>query len=271
MTQKTQHLPYEEIAPGTYRIDEYQGANCYLLLGDDAALLIDTGNGLFDLRGTVESLTGLPVTVVATHGHADHTGGRDQFPVLHLHRADTAFIYRIAQARFITKGLLKAGPQYAEQGITKKDLTKGPYKPNIVPIEDGHVFSLGGRDVRVVHTPGHSRGSIVLLDDLHSLMFTGDNANPGVWLWVPGAISVKDWLPGYEKTLELARRYTPWCGHGPGLLTLEQMEQLKDCAYALLKTQRKNTFWPKIRIYPSKEAAMQEDGISIWYRTSRIF
>ena len=73
--------PYREIAPKVYMINEFNVADCYLLVGTERALLIDMGVGLGNLRAFVQRLTGgLPLDVVATHGHVDHIGGRGQFP-----------------------------------------------------------------------------------------------------------------------------------------------------------------------------------------------
>lgn len=45
---------------------------CYLLLGDQEALLIDTGCGEGNVREVAESITNKPIRVVNTHGHLDH-------------------------------------------------------------------------------------------------------------------------------------------------------------------------------------------------------
>ena len=42
-------------------------------------------------------------------------------------------------------------------------------------VEDDHVFDLGGREVEVIHTPGHSPGCICLLDRAARMIFTGDS------------------------------------------------------------------------------------------------
>ena len=66
----------------TFVISEWrhwEETHCYLLLGKERALLIDTGLGVGDLRAQVEQLTDLPVLVVSTHVHWDHIGGHRQF------------------------------------------------------------------------------------------------------------------------------------------------------------------------------------------------
>lgn len=67
-----------EIADGTYFLNEFGMDAQYLLLGTECALLIDTGSGFYDMKGTIAKLTKLPYDVVITHGHPDHAGGHRQ-------------------------------------------------------------------------------------------------------------------------------------------------------------------------------------------------
>ncbi len=52
----------------------------YLLVGEDRALLIDTGYGEGNIRAFVETITQKPLVVISTHGHFDHTGGNGWWP-----------------------------------------------------------------------------------------------------------------------------------------------------------------------------------------------
>lgn len=70
--------PIRKIADDTYMISDFGIANCYLLIGEERALLIDCGLGIGDIKGAVEKITDKPILVVATHGHVDHAGGDGQ-------------------------------------------------------------------------------------------------------------------------------------------------------------------------------------------------
>lgn len=61
------------------------GDHCYLLEGDDRALLIDTGLGICDISAEVKKLTDKPVTAVATHIHWDHIGGHKYYADFYAH------------------------------------------------------------------------------------------------------------------------------------------------------------------------------------------
>ena len=62
-----------------YEDGQFEEVISYLVLGEDKAALIDTGNGIGDIKALVDRLTNLPVTVLNTHTHGDHIGGNHQF------------------------------------------------------------------------------------------------------------------------------------------------------------------------------------------------
>lgn len=72
----------EELDTNTFAISEYkhwEETHCYLLLGEQRAVLIDTGLGVSNIKQVVDTLTKLPVQVITTHVHWDHIGGHKWF------------------------------------------------------------------------------------------------------------------------------------------------------------------------------------------------
>ena len=147
------------IRPHVYLIDDAGESTCYLILGSERALLIDTVNGMEDLRAIVRSLTDLPVTVVNTHGHCDHIYGNVYFDEAWMHPADNA----LAAAHFAMR----------ESGAEPC-----PFRP----LEVGQRIDLGGEEVEIVGLPGHTPGSIGVLDKKRRLLFSGDGLNPHIWM-----------------------------------------------------------------------------------------
>ncbi len=139
---------------------------CHLICGRDRALLIDTGFGIGDLKAMVERVTDLPITVVNTHFHGDHVRGNPQFGRVFIHAMDAEGLHPDAAARFT---IPPEGTFY-----TAADLVPAqPYE--VVTVEEGHVFDLGGGyEVEVFHLPGHTPGGIGLLDRKRRLLFSGD-------------------------------------------------------------------------------------------------
>ena len=78
----------DHIDKDTHIISEYrhwEETHCYLLVGSERALLIDTGLGICNIYDEVRKLTDKPVTAVATHIHWDHIGGHKYFPDFYAH------------------------------------------------------------------------------------------------------------------------------------------------------------------------------------------
>lgn len=173
--------PIVELAPQTWLISEYQLVNMYLLEGADKALLIDCGIGLGDIPAEVRKLTDKPLIVVATHGHPDHDGAAAQFPEIYMHSQDIGMpelSYEQAprfRTYYVCSRIPVRNPGADVEAMLKLIQSNGPVTRR--PIEDGHVFELGNRPVEVIHTPGHTMGSVCLLDKKTRLLFNGDACN----------------------------------------------------------------------------------------------
>lgn len=162
------------IGEKTWRLTDRFGNHCYLLEGSERAALIDAGIGLPGLRACVEALTERPVTVLLTHGHLDHTGGAGLWDQVRLHRADSGVLrlHQSAGYRRLTEGLA------AECGValSGEELHACVCVEEIRGLgfwEEGSV-DLGDRTLEVLHTPGHTRGSVCLLEREREFLFSGD-------------------------------------------------------------------------------------------------
>lgn len=72
---REQFFTARRLPHGVTEITDLSGVHCFLVEGQEKALLVDTMTGLRGLRDFVTGLTDLPVEVVLTHGHMDHAGG----------------------------------------------------------------------------------------------------------------------------------------------------------------------------------------------------
>lgn len=161
------NLFHIEIAEGIFRIsDSLHGPNedgfsdapgtatqnSYLVVGSEKSVLIDLAMDTPELYGYAAALAGVPVMVVVTHGHPDHLYHLNAVPEIWLHPADHCL-------------LLDGIPGVMEP-------VKNP--PQIHSLADGQILDLGGRELEVIVLPGHSLGSVLLLDRKTGTLFTGD-------------------------------------------------------------------------------------------------
>ena len=85
----------EKIDNETFAISEYghwEEPHCYLLLGTERAILIDTGLGVANIKSVVNNITSLSVLVITTHVHWDHIGGHKYFRDFAVHEKEIAWI-----------------------------------------------------------------------------------------------------------------------------------------------------------------------------------
>lgn len=153
------------------------GVHMFLLEGRDRTLLIDTGTGGENIRKCVRKLTNKPLIVLNTHGHYDHMGGNYLFEKVYLHPADRKAAEAHQDPEYLSDTAKKMMPPlfYFLTKLFRPYLFSPHPFHNFKDLSDGQVISLGDRDVEVLHTPGHSMGSVCLLDHKYNLMFTGDS------------------------------------------------------------------------------------------------
>jgi glyoxylase-like metal-dependent hydrolase (beta-lactamase superfamily II) len=173
-----------QVTEGTLALLEgshYEEVISYLILGSERAILFDTGMGIGDIQAEVERLTSLPVIVVNSHCHYDHVGDNYRYSEVWAFDNDSE-IARIEGGKTPQECM-----HYLEPG-SYLDLPAG-FDPSAYEIRPSPVtrrlqhletIDLGGRTLTVYHTPGHSPGSICLLDDQDDLLFTGDTFYPGM-------------------------------------------------------------------------------------------
>jgi glyoxylase-like metal-dependent hydrolase (beta-lactamase superfamily II) len=131
------------INENTWRIED-GGVRLFLLAGEERALLIDSGMNLHNARDIASGLTSLPLSLLNTHADRDHIGSNEQFDEFCMHPAEE--------------------PLYRRSG-----------KPGtVLPVEEGDVIDLGGRELEIIHLPGHTPGSIAVLDIRNRVLISGD-------------------------------------------------------------------------------------------------
>jgi glyoxylase-like metal-dependent hydrolase (beta-lactamase superfamily II) len=246
------------IATGVWQISDHGADNIYLIEGRDSAMLIDTGLGAADLASFVKKLTNKPLIVLNTHGHPDHSGANYQFAKVYIHPEDSAAAraFNSPEARTgASKAMLQGNAP------SENEIYRGPvFNTKLATLADRHVFNLGGRRIEVIWTPGHTPGEICLLDVSSKLLFTGDNNNTLVWLFLPNCRPLHEYLISLEKQLARITEFnTILPGHGapmPSDFINDQAECVRGILNKTLETKPYKSFAGEAKISTSGRASV---------------
>lgn len=192
-----------ELPDGVFLVAEPAHVNSFLVVGSERAVLIDSGLGIGLVRPVVEALTDRPVSVVNTHYHWDHVGGNEEFEESAIHELGEkpleegssaeelqpylAFVDFVAENQPAFRELDEQIFSFQSDETTPRALPEGfvrdawrldaPTPTHL--LREGDEIDLGGRALRVIHTPGHTPDSICLLDERAGALFGGDTINTG--------------------------------------------------------------------------------------------
>ncbi len=180
--------------------------NCTLLWDAETKVgaVVDPGGDLDDIEAAIKQ-TGVTVEkILITHGHIDHAGGADELrqrlgvKVEGPHKADKPLL----------DALEKQGVSY---GIPARPLTPDRW------LDEGDTVTVAGHVFEILHCPGHSPGSVVMVNKAQRFMLMGD-------VLFQGSIGRTDFPYGDHaalinaiktKLLPLGDDFAFICGHGP--------------------------------------------------------
>ena len=182
--------------------------NCYIVYSaDKRAAVIDPGY-FPELIWRVIEDKGLTLDkILLTHAHFDHITAvedlRKNGAELYLHKDDEEMLYD--------------SDLNCMRGFTGRELK---FKNAEHLLEDGDVIEIGGERLTVLHTPGHSKGSVCYLSE--DMMFSGDTLfNDGIGRTDLYGGSFGELSESLKKLGQLDKDYTVYPGHG-GKTTLQK-------------------------------------------------
>ena len=173
-----------QINGNTWRIED-GGVRMFLLAGTKEALLIDTGMQTPNAKEIAESITNLPVKLINTHADSDHISGNEAFESYYMHP--------------------KEEENYRFRGK----------KGTIIPVRQGDVIDLGDRPLEIIDIPGHTPGSIAILDINNRVLIGGDSIQDGRIFMFGTHRNIQDYIVSLEKLSDYGGRFdTVYASHG---------------------------------------------------------
>ncbi|WP_018923138.1 MBL fold metallo-hydrolase [Salsuginibacillus kocurii] len=233
-----------KIDDSTFALSElghWEQVHSYLLIGEGEAFLIDTGLGIFDIQHVVEQLTSYPVEVITTHVHWDHIGSHGSFATIYVHEAEADWLKNgipglpLEQIRHdVGRDITKPTPN-SFNPATYQPFTGSP----TALLQDGDRLQAGGRELIVLHTPGHSPGHVCLFETNTGYLFSGDILYSGtpVYAHFPST-DPKVLLQSLQRLSELTDVMSVFGAHNNVRLSTAILDDAGQAASALLGTEK---------------------------------
>ncbi len=182
--------------------------NCTLIWDEEkkTGAVVDPGGDIERIEAGIAK-TGMTVEkIILTHGHMDHAGGAAELkeklggvPIEGPHQAD----------KFLLDGLARQALEFGVPGV--RTVTPDRW------LDEGDTVAVAGATFDILHCPGHSPGSVVLINAAQRFALVGDVLFRGSIGRTDFPYGDHDALIGAIKTklLPLGDDYVFICGHGP--------------------------------------------------------
>ena len=168
----------------TWRIED-GFVRMFLLTGTKEALLVDSGVSGPDAKAIAESITDLPIKLINTHADGDHIAGNETFGQFYMHPMEEE--------------------NYRFRGRTGE----------IIPVQQGDILDLGDRPLEIIDLPGHTKGSIAILDVKNRVLIGGDSIQDGRIFMFGEQRNLAEYITSLEKLSAYEGRFDEvYASHG---------------------------------------------------------
>jgi glyoxylase-like metal-dependent hydrolase (beta-lactamase superfamily II) len=218
------------VAPGIMRIREphvhsFFQANLYRIAGRDFDVQLDFGVGVRPLT-EVSPAEGKPVLAIASHAHVDHVGSFHLYARRAGHPLEAGTFAEMDDSGTLASAFVTIDDAVTAMPSSGWSLADHALQPAPLTelLNEGDMVDLGDRRFRVLHLPGHSPGSIALLDEHNGDFFSADAIyDEGLVDDIPGA-DVETYLKTMQRLASLDVG-TVYAGHGESM-DRRQMQQV---------------------------------------------
>lgn len=209
-------------------IKPFYRCNIWHVRGRKRDMLVDSGMGVVSLRAQVAQLSERPVLAVASHTHFDHIGCHHEFSERAVHADEAELMASPGRKEvlidpYVTDDIFTALPP--------GDYSSTAYAVEPAPatrvLADGDVIDLGDRRFEVLHTPGHSPGSIMLFERESGVLLSGDTVYDGPLIDDAWHSDLDQYLASMKRILDLPVRVVHG-GHFPSFDGKRYRELIRD-------------------------------------------
>jgi len=185
------------------------GCNCYAISSGEDIALVDIGEATDEIIEFANENGDKIKYILETHCHFDHICGVEK-------------IIKKTNAKLVIHKEDVVGLSNPEYSLTSRVGFPQPKLKADIEVEDGDTLPFGGGEIKVLHTPGHTSGSVVYI--LGNKMLSGDtlfNGSIGRTDFISG--SIEQMRASLERLKNFTEDYEVFPGHGcPTTLSFEK-------------------------------------------------
>lgn len=184
-----------------------KSVRCYILIGEKNALLIDTGMNISNIKDIVRKVTDLPIILINTHADPDHISANAEFDEFYMNPAE-------------------AGNYYKDHNGSGR----------MLPIENGDRLDIGNRPLEIISLPGHTPGSIGILDINNRMFFSGDPIQDGRIFMFGARREMHAYILSLKKVIAMQDRFDDiYPSHGSFPIKADFIPKLIQAAETILE------------------------------------
>ena len=215
-----------------YQLKDKLGVLVTLVIGKEKALLLDTAYGIGDLKKEIEEITSLPLVVVNSHGHMDHSCGNYQFDEVYINMKDYDLCVKHNSRKWRERNIRSANNLKALPDRFDVEKYLNQSFGNLKPLNYGDLIDLGDLELEVIDMRGHTQGSIGLYIKDWKLMLVSDATCPFIWIFLDESTTVKEYVDMLHQVLKL--EFDNFLvGHGARMFPRERMYEFLKVAEEL--------------------------------------
>ena len=228
----TKAFQTEQLSERLIRITDIAGVCCYLVIGSEKAVLIDTCNGFGDLLSCVREYTQKPLSVLLSHGHYDHMGGAAQFETVYMNPKDLPVYQKHSDPKW--RETMRAQSE-AIQAFPAEEVVPYADASTFLELHDGQCFDLGGLTLELLEVPGHTPGIMCpILKEERTIIF-GDACGVGVLLLDEYSSTVSEYRESLRQLKAHEGEYDRiYRNHGTFWSSKELLDNVLECCDQIL-------------------------------------
>ena len=212
-----------QLNENTYRVEDDR-VRFFILEGTEKALMIDTGMNNPNAIDAAKKVTDKPVELLNTHADRDHISGNGFFEKMYMSPAEEE--------------------NYRECGG----------KGTIIPIKEGDVIDLGNRPLEIIDIPGHTPGSVAILDINNRILISGDSVQAGIIFMFGKYRNMETYIESLKKLRKYEGRFDViYPSHGPFPVYPDITQKLIEGAQSVLsgevEAKEMDLFGNKVNMY----------------------